>query len=194
MKLVFPASKNPVKRYTGISLAVICCPFPGVLPSGDTRVVLYAKKFSDLVFFYFMSYHTKSSCDFCRSRSDIRFARHIVKVYPLSVFSLYDAFCSEHHTVFFLAAKSLKGVMYGFGSESAGCLYAYTVKYLIRVMVMVMMIVVMVMIAMVVMVMMVMTAAAVIVVVVMFAVLGLQMAQSLFDGIFALHSVKYPPP
>ena len=87
-----------------------------------------------------------------------------------------------------------EGKREGGGREAAGGRDAYTVKYLIRVMVMMIvimvMMVMMVMIVMVVMVMMFMTAAAVIMVVVMFAALGLQMAQSLFDGIFALHSVK----
>ena len=61
--------------------------------------MLRFKQLADRVFLQLGADDTKSACDLRAAGSDIRFARYIVEVDPLSVLALYDAFCSEHETV-----------------------------------------------------------------------------------------------
>ena len=63
------------------------------------RCVLCFKQLADRVFLQFGADDAKSSGDLRAAGSDIRFARYIVEVDPLSVFALYDPLCSEHETV-----------------------------------------------------------------------------------------------
>ena len=61
--------------------------------------VLRFKQLADRVFLQLGADDTKSARDLRAAGSDIRFARYIVEVDPLSVLALYDAFCSEHEAV-----------------------------------------------------------------------------------------------
>ena len=61
--------------------------------------MLRFKQLADRVFLQLGADDTKSARDLRAAGSDIRFARYIVEVDPLSVLALYDALCSEHETV-----------------------------------------------------------------------------------------------
>lgn len=61
--------------------------------------MLRFKQLADRVFLQLGADDTKSARDLRAAGSDIRFARYIVEVDPLSVLALYDAFCSEHEAV-----------------------------------------------------------------------------------------------
>lgn len=71
--------------------------------------MLRFKQLADRVFLQLGADDTKSACDLRAAGSDIRFARHVVEVDPLSVLALYDALCSEHEAVSVRIFQRLQG-------------------------------------------------------------------------------------
>lgn len=124
---------------------------------------------------------TKSARDLRAAGSDIRFARYIVEVDPLSVLALYDALCSEHEAVSVRIFQRLQGFFDLFNRIFFRRFDADAVKDLVRVVMplmpmvvptaaVIIMIVVVMFVFMLMVVMMLVTAAAFLVMVVMVVV------------------------
>ena len=82
MNFVFPASRKPVKRYTGTSLD--------------------SANFKQLLQRFFLqsgSYDAESACYHCGASADIFLTGNIVEIEPVAVGSIQNAFCPENYAV-----------------------------------------------------------------------------------------------
>ncbi len=95
--------------------------------------MLCFKQLANRVFLQFGADDTKSARDLRAAGSNIRFARYIVEVDPLSVLALYDAFCSEHEAVSMRIFQCFQGFFDLFDRIFFWCFDADAVKDLVRV-------------------------------------------------------------
>ena len=119
MKLVLPASRKPVNKYTGIS--ILC----SELKSENLLYLIIVDAGAD---------YAKTTYNTGCAVSYVRLSGYVIKVYPLAVLALYDALGTQNHTVGIVLGKCLKDSGDGFDSKLFGSLAAEAGKYLIGVM------------------------------------------------------------
>ena len=119
MKLVLPASRNPVNKYTGTSI------FCSELKSENLLYFIVVDAGAD---------DTKSADDTCCAIANVGLCGNVIKVDPLSVLPLYDALGTQNHTEGVVLGEGLENALDLGDGELLGGLTAEAGEYLVGVM------------------------------------------------------------
>ena len=118
MKLVLPASRNPVNKYTGTSI------FCSELKSENLLYFIIVDARAD---------DTKSADDTCCAIANVRLCGNVIEVDPLSVLTLYDALGTQNHTEGVILREGLENTLNLGDGELLGGLTAEAGEYLVSV-------------------------------------------------------------
>ena len=119
MKLVLPASRNPVNKYTGTSI------FCSELKSENLLYFIVVDAGAD---------DTKSADDTCCAIANVGLCGNVIKVDPLSVLPLYDTLGTQNHTEGVVLGEGLENALDLGDGELLGGLTAEAGEYLVGVM------------------------------------------------------------
>ena len=118
MKLVLPASRNPVNKYTGTSI------FCSELKSENLLYFIVVDAGAD---------DTNSADNTCCAIANVRLCGNVIEVDPLSVLTLYDALGTENHTEGVILGECLENALNLSKGELLGGLTAEAGEYLVSV-------------------------------------------------------------
>ena len=118
MKLVLPASRNPVNKYTGTSI------FCSELKSENLLYFIIVDAGAD---------DTKSADDTCCAIANVGLCGNVIEVDPLSVLTLYDALGTQNHTEGVILREGLENTLNLGDGELLGGLTAEAGEYLVSV-------------------------------------------------------------
>ena len=122
MKLVLPASRKPVNKYTGISI------FCSELKSEN---LLY------LIIINIRTNYAKTTDNTGRAISYVRLCRYVIKVYPLTVFTFNYTLCTKDHAKRVILGESLENRVYTLDSKLLGGLAAKAGEHFVSMVMMV---------------------------------------------------------